>query len=94
MLVRIVRMTFRPDGTEAFQAIFCQSQPLIRAFPGCQHVELLRDIDDPCVFSTLSHWDNAEALESYRRSDLFRRTWAQTKVLFADRPQAFSMERV
>jgi heme-degrading monooxygenase HmoA len=94
MLFRIVRMTFRPGETEAFQAIFRQSQPLIRAFPGCQHVELLRDIDDPCVFSTLSRWDNAEALENYRQSDLFRRTWAQTKVLFADRPQAFSMERV
>ena len=91
MLIRIVRMTFRPDGVEEFLEIFHQSQPLIRGFAGCLHLELLQDADNPLIYNTLSHWENAEALETYRRSDLFRQTWARTKLLFADKPQAFSL---
>ncbi|MEZ0607713.1 putative quinol monooxygenase [Fibrella sp. WM1] len=92
MLIRIVRMTFRADELDAFRAIFDGSRAKIRAFPGCQHLELLRDLDHPNVRLTLSHWESAEALETYRQSELFRSTWAITKVLFADRPIAFSTE--
>ncbi len=40
MLIRLVRMTFRPDALEAFLALFDASAPQIRAFPGCRHLEL------------------------------------------------------
>ncbi len=94
MLIRIVRMTFRPEHVAAFLVIFRQSQPLIRNFAGCQHLELLQDADNPFVYSTLSHWENADALQNYRQSALFQATWARTKVLFADKPQAFSLQSV
>lgn len=94
MLVRIVRMTFQEDKLPDFQAIFNQSKHLIRAFPGNHHLELLRDPSQPAVRMTYSLWESAEALEAYRQSDLFRTTWAATKVLFADRPVAFSGERL
>lgn len=94
MLIRIVRMTFRADELDTFAAIFDASRPKISAFPGCQHLDLLRDLDQPNVRLTLSHWESAEALETYRQSELFRSTWAATKVLFADKPVAFSMETV
>jgi hypothetical protein len=29
-------------------------------------------------------------LEAYRSSELFEQTWAETKILFDDRPQAWS----
>lgn len=94
MLIRIVRMTFQPGKTANFLEIFRQSQPLIRAFEGCLHVELLQDAGNPLIYSTLSHWRDAEALENYRQSELFRTTWAETKILFADKPQAFSLKRM
>ncbi|MGV3557780.1 putative quinol monooxygenase [Larkinella arboricola] len=94
MLVRIVRMAFQEGKTDDFRAIFDASKQRIRAFPGCLHLELLRDLDQPTVYVTYSHWESPEALEQYRRSDLFRATWAATKALFADRPTAFSMETV
>ncbi len=94
MLIRIVRMTFEEDKLPAFLTIFQQSQPLIRQFPGCQHVELLRDVDHPAVRITYSLWESPEALEAYRQSDFFQTTWAKTKVLFADKPLAFSAERM
>ena len=94
MLVRIVRMTFREDKLPDFHAIFDKSKHNIRAFPGNRHLELLSDPDNPTVRMTYSLWDSANDLETYRRSDLFRTTWAATKVLFAERAVAFSGEKI
>jgi heme-degrading monooxygenase HmoA len=53
---------------------------------------LLRFTDDPRVLFTLSIWENPEALEAYRRSELFQNTWAKTKALFAEKAEAWSVE--
>ncbi len=90
MLIRIVRMVFRPEKVPEFLEIFHQAQPLIRDFAGCNHLELLQDAVEPHIISTLSHWQSAQMLEAYRQSGLFKHTWADTKVLFAQKPQAFS----
>ncbi|MCU0338611.1 MAG: antibiotic biosynthesis monooxygenase [Spirosomaceae bacterium] len=92
MLIRIVRMTFQPDKVADFLAIFEASKHKIRAVAGCQQLQLLRDTDTPNVLMTYSLWTHADALEAYRASALFQSTWAQTKVLFADKPVAFSSE--
>ncbi|GAA4450070.1 putative quinol monooxygenase [Nibrella saemangeumensis] len=94
MLIRIVRMTFQPDKLDEFMVIFNQSKDRIRTFPGCRHLELLQDIDKPNVRMTYSLWESADELEAYRQSELFRTTWAATKVLFADKPVAFSAEKI
>lgn len=90
MLVRIVRMTFAPDAVEPFLEHFDAAAPRIRSFPGCHHLELWRDADAPTVCTTYSHWTSGEALDAYRNSDLFRRTWSTVKPLFADAPTAHS----
>lgn len=94
MMRRIVRMTFRPEAVDAFLQIFEESKDQIRAFPGCLHLELWRDRSRPEVYFTYSLWSGPDALEAYRHSDLFRKTWARTKVLFAERPQAWSLDLV
>ena len=94
MLVRIVRMTFQDDKLPDFHAIFDRSKYHIRAFPGNRHLELLSDPDNPNVRMTYSLWDSADALDAYRQSELFRTTWAATKVLFADKPVAFLGEQL
>ncbi len=90
MLIRLVRMTFRPDTVEAFLETFDDSAPAIRQAPGCHHLELWRDADTPHVCTTYSHWTTADALDRYRQSDLFQSTWEDVKPLFADRPEAHS----
>ncbi len=90
MLVRIVRMTFAPDAVDPFLERFDAAAPHIRSFPGCHHLELWRDADTPNVCTTYSHWASAEALDEYRNSNLFRRTWSTVKPLFADAPTAHS----
>lgn len=83
-------MTFRPDEVEPFLELFDQTKEKIRHFPGCKHLELLTDYNDPCVFSTYSQWENEEALNNYRHSELFKEVWANTKSKFAEKPIAFS----
>lgn len=87
---RMVRMTFRPEALPVFDALFARTAPQIRAFAGCLHLELWHDPNHPHIRMTYSHWQDAAALDAYRHSALFRETWAQTKVLFAEKPLAFS----
>jgi quinol monooxygenase YgiN len=94
VIVRIVRMQFRPGEDEAFLAIFNASKHLIRQREGCQHLALYTEAGLPEVFFTYSVWDTTEHLDAYRNSELFRTTWAKTKALFADRARAWSMEEV
>ena len=94
MIKRIVKLTFRPEHIEEFKAIFAASKSKIKAFEGCQHVELLQATADETIFFTLSLWEADAALENYRRSPLFATTWSKTKRLFADRPEAWSVELV
>jgi quinol monooxygenase YgiN len=92
MIKRLVKLTFRKDKIEDFKAVFETSKELIRQMPGCLHLELLQDKNNPCIFFTLSHWEKESDLEHYRHSELFKTTWAKTKILFDDRPEAWSTE--
>lgn len=94
MLIRYVRMSFQEDKVSDFLSVFEESKEKIRAMKGCQYLELMQDLHQPAVFMTHSHWLSEEDLNAYRDSELFRATWARTKVLFADKPLAFSMESV
>jgi len=94
MIRRIVKMTFQPDKIDDFLAIFDESHANIRNFPGCEHLELWRAKAPENVLFTYSHWESEAALENYRHSELFRSTWAKTKVLFADKPQAWSVDQI
>ena len=90
MIKRLVKLTFRPDKIQDFKQIFEESKEKIKNTEGCLHLELLNDITHPHIFFTLSYWENEAALAGYRQSELFKTTWAKTKVLFADKPEAWS----
>ena len=91
MIIRIVRMEFQPVHVDDFLAHFSTIKPLIRGFPGVQHVELHRDANHPNVFYTYSKWDGVSDLEAYRKSDLFKGAWSQAKTWFAAKPLAYSL---
>jgi hypothetical protein len=94
MIKRLVKLTFRPDKIADFKQIFEDSKDHIRAMRGCLHLELLRDKNHPHIFFTLSFWENEADLENYRHSELFKTTWAKTKILFDDKPEAWTTEGV
>ena len=93
-LIRIVRLTFQEDKVDVFLDIFESSKEKITRMPGCNSVELLQDFNAPNIFSTYSIWDSEEALNNYRKSELFGGVWKATKILFADKPVAFSLKKM
>ncbi len=87
-------MSFAEDNVNAFLENFHENKEKIRAVNGCCLLELLRDKDNPNIFFTYSYWENQSDLENYRQSDLFKSVWAKTKVLFNEKPQAWSVDKV
>lgn len=91
MINRVVRLSFDPIQVEHFIQLFIKTQPAIASFEGCKGVRLLRDVKEQHVFFTYSLWESEAALEKYRQSELFQKTWAQTKQWFNDKPMAWSL---
>lgn len=93
MIIRIVKMTFDSAKTSEFIALFNERKKLIRNFEGCHHLELWQDASDANVYFTYSIWDSEQHLDKYRFSELFKDTWAKTKLLFISKPEAWSVNK-
>ena len=93
MFVRIVKMSFLPGKVDAFLTIFNEKKAFIRNNDGCTLLELYRDKTTPNVFFKYSYWETEQNLENYRNSVLFKEVWANTKVLFNDKSQAWSVDK-
>ena len=93
MLVRIVKMSFQTDKIALFLTNFNENKDKIRNSKGCNLLELYRDKTNSNIFFTYSYWQTEEDLENYRGSDLFKNVWAKTKVLFNDKPEAWSVDK-
>lgn len=85
-------MSFRKEKLQQFESIFKASKDKIKSFDGCKHVELLNDVHHPTIFFTYSHWESEAHLEIYRQSELFKSTWAKTKVLFDKQPEVWTLQ--
>lgn len=94
MLIRIVKLTFKPENIPSFERIFAASSSEIIKFQGCSKVEGYQDMKNPCVFFTYSHWDKESDLNEYRSSDFFKEVWSKTKALFAEKPEAWSVQQL
>ena len=94
MFVRIVKMGFDPLKIEEFLSDFETVKHKIRAFEGCEFLELYRDKHNTNIFFTYSYWNTEADLENYRHSDLFKGVWAKTKPLFNAKPEAWSVDKV
>ena len=89
-IVRIVRLTLRPEAVDAFHEIFSEASPVIRASAGCLSLELWVDARYPNIVTTHSRWESAGALAAYRDTAFFESIWLRTRALFAAPPFAAS----
>ncbi len=94
MIIRLVKMTFEQKHVNDFLKLFSEYKERIAGFEGCTHLELLQDKNNPVVFFTYSKWEDGSFLDKYRKSDLFIRVWGQTKKLFAEKAEAWTVEEV
>lgn len=94
MLVRIVKMEFKPDYVENFKALFEANKLKIRNVVGCQFLELYQDVNNKTVFFTYSYWKAESYLNQYRNSELFSAIWKETKKGFNAKPEAWSVNKL
>ena len=91
MIKRIVKMSFELEKVEKFKSIYELNWHKIKGFEGCLHVELLQDNSIPSIFFTYSNWESEKHLNNYRDSIVFKTVWASTKVLFNEKPEAWTL---
>ncbi len=84
-------MSFELEEVEKFKSIYELNWHKIKGFEGCLHVELLQDRSSPSIFFTYSNWESENHLNNYRDSILFKTVWASTKVLFNQKPEAWTL---
>ena len=94
MISRIVKMTFVPEKVNEFIDVFNSSKNKIRHFEGCSKLKLLKQTNIDNVYFTYSYWESEKHLNKYRNSELFKSTWAKTKILFSAAPEAYSMDLI
>jgi quinol monooxygenase YgiN len=93
VIVRIVKMEFEQTKVNTFLDLFSSTCDKIANFDGCLGVDLLQTIQTPNIMFTYSTWKSEQHLENYRNSELFKQTWAKTKVLFSNKPEAWSLTK-
>lgn len=91
MIVRIVKMHFKPGHTKEFLEYFKTIKSQIEAMPGLVRLKLYEDASNPNILFTHSTWLNESYLNKYRNSELFAEVWPQTKALFQEKAEAWSL---
>ena len=94
MFIRIVKLTFKASKVELFLENFNKNKKKIRNFDGCRLLELYRDKNNSTIFFSYSYWETEAHLNAYRNSDFFQSVWANTKVLFSEKPMAWSVDKL
>lgn len=92
MITRIVKLTFQKEKVDDFKEIWENSKDKIASVDGCRFVEMFQAREPSNICFTHSIWESENDLNAYRHSDLFAVTWAKTKVLFSEKPEAWSLD--
>lgn len=87
-------MTFAEERCHEFEHTFSVKKQDIKAFEGCVDVELKKDINNPCIYFTLSKWKNENYLNHYRASAFFKETWSNVRKGFTAKPEAWSLSEI
>ena len=72
MLLRIVRGKLKPGAWIAFESAYQAAIADAGAVQGLCGRWLVQDVDDPDSGSTISLWENEEALRAYEKSDVLK----------------------
>jgi len=94
MFVRIVKMSFHEEKISKFLENFEFIKEKIRNVSGNRLLELYQDKNNQTIFFTYSYWETEQDLENYRNSELFFEIWTDTKKLFNNKPEAWSVNKL
>lgn len=92
MITRIVKLTFQEDRIDDFIAFFDTIKSKVARFENCYGMRLLQQKNAPYVVFTYSNWQNEDALNNYRDSQLFQETWSTIKPWFGAKAEAWTVD--
>ena len=92
MILRLVKMHFRPEETDRFLEYFESIKDTIQEMPGILNLKLYQDEGDKNIIFTHSTWLNEKYIEMYKTTPEFAQIWPYTKSLFASKPMAWSLK--
>ena len=90
MITRIVKLEIKPEYALQFRQTFADNHVRIESFPGCIEVRLVHASSDDQTHFTISTWENEQALENYRHSELFGVIWPTVKPWFKEKAEAWT----
>ncbi|MFN5981943.1 MAG: putative quinol monooxygenase [Fluviicola sp.] len=93
MITRIVKLTFEEDKISDFIAFFDTIKHQVSGFENCFGMRLLQDKHKPHIVFTYSLWKDEDALNFYRDSELFQKTWSTIKPWFASKAEAWTVDQ-
>jgi len=94
MIIRIVKMSFGANMLNEFLDHFNKNKNKIRNYEGCRLLEIYQGQEKPTIIFSYSHWESNKHLENYRNSELFKEIWAATKVMFNEKPEAWTVDKI
>lgn len=94
MITRIVKLTLRDNEVDSFLKIYDDSKELIKGMEGCLYLSLNSESENKNVFFTVSQWEDESYLNAYRASELFKITWKNTKALFKEKAEAWTINNI
>jgi quinol monooxygenase YgiN len=92
MITRIVKLTFEEEKINDFLAFFDTINTRVSTFENCYGMRLMQDLHQPNVVFTYSNWENENALNKYRDSDLFSGVWKTIKPWFKSKAEAWTVD--
>ena len=92
MLTRVVKLHFDAAHLDQFLAHFETVKWQVAQFPGCRGMQLLQDLENPCIVFSYSNWNSPNDLENYRTSETFIGIWSTIKPWFAEKAVAWSVD--
>jgi heme-degrading monooxygenase HmoA len=92
-MIRIVKLTFKPEHVQDFLEHFETVKQDINGFPGCRGMKLLQHQDVSNIFFTFSEWNSNDDLNNYRKSELFGGIWPKVKLWFDQKAEAWSVDQ-
>ena len=65
-ITAILDLQLKPEALETASKVIHETLAATRAFPGCYHVAVLVDIDDPAHVALYETWESVEHDRAYR----------------------------
>ena len=91
MITRVVKIHFQEDKIQEFLTFFETIKFKVARQPNCFGMKLLKDKNNPEIVFTYSLWEDEQALNKYRDSELFsEEVWPKIKPWFKEKAQAWT----